>query len=255
MTANANVSTRWLDRVWSIGIHRPEKRSALDEAMFDALAKALEAPQNDPEAGAVLLHGTADCFCAGHDLAAFETLWPQPADGAVVRLLNALVRQKKALVAAVCGPAVGIGATMLLHADYVVAGQSATFRFPFVDLDIVPEAGATALLARRVGDLCARDWLLSGRTFDAEEALHRGFVSTVEPDADVLPVAARYAMKLADKPDGVVSAIRNLLVEGATRTAEAAILAELNGLNTRIPEVIASQKVSVHRRSEAKQTD
>ena len=153
----ANLTSELDGQVWSIGIDRPDKRNALNGTMFDALANALRLAQGDVRVHCVLLHGTGDCFCAGHDTAAFGALWPQSADGAVARCIRAFAEQPKPLVAAVNGAAVGFGATMLLHADWVVAGESAMFRFPFADLGIVPEAGATALLARRVGDLVARE--------------------------------------------------------------------------------------------------
>ncbi|MCE4574725.1 enoyl-CoA hydratase/isomerase family protein [Caballeronia sp. CLC5] len=227
-------------RIWSIGINRPQKRNALDAVMFDALADALLLAQRDIRVHCVLLHGTRDSFCSGHDTAAFETLWPQTGDGAVRRCIDAFLNQPKPLVAAVNGAAVGFGATMLLHADWVVAGESAMFRFPFADLGIVPEAGATALLARRVGDLTARDWLLSGRPITAAEALGHGFVSCVVADADVRAAANDYAMCLAAKPPGALQAARRLLLEGATLPAREAIENELVHLNAFIPAVVGT---------------
>lgn len=222
-------------RVWSIGIDRPTKRNALDEILFDGLANALSLAQEDPRIHCVLLRGSTDCFCSGHDIARFEALWPQPADGVVVRCIDALLNLSKPLIAAVCGPAVGFGATMLLHADWIVAGESATFRFPFTDLGIVPEAGATSLLARRVGDLAARDWLMSGRTISSEEAFRLGLVSCLRPDADVLSAANEYAAGLATKPLGALVATRRLLLEGANLNSRDAIDGELSYLNALIP--------------------
>jgi enoyl-CoA hydratase/carnithine racemase len=195
----------------TVGIRRPEKRNALDESMFAALAAVFEKANRSEDIAAVIIQGTSECFCAGHDLAAFERLWPQPNDGVIARCIGALIGLTKPMVAAVCGPAIGFGATLLLSADYVVAGESATFRFPFAQLGIVPEAGSSALLARRVGDLCARDWLMSGRVIDAPEALDKGFVSTVTADADVEATALRYAVNLASKPVNAVREIRQLI--------------------------------------------
>jgi enoyl-CoA hydratase/carnithine racemase len=224
------------DRVLTIGIDRPDKRNALDGAMFDALANALRLAQDDPQVHCVLLHGTGPHFCAGHDTAAFGALWPQPADGAIRRCIAAFAEQPKPLVAAVTGAAVGFGATLLLHADWVAAGESTVFRFPFADLGIVPEAGATALLARRVGDLAARDWLLSGRPITAAEAWRRGFVSCVMPDSDVLAASRDYAVRLAAKPHGALQSTRRLLLEGSSLSALDAIENELARLNVLIPE-------------------
>ncbi|MGV2293198.1 enoyl-CoA hydratase-related protein [Trinickia sp. YCB016] len=233
----AHITAELNGQIWSIGINRRDKRNALNGTMFDALANALRLAQDDVRVHCVLLHGTSDCFCSGHDTAAFGTLWPQAADGAVTRCIKAFADQPTPLVAAVSGAAVGFGATMLLHADYVVAGESAMFRFPFADLGIVPEAGATALLARRVGDLVARDWLMSGRPIGAAEALQRGFVSRVVPDAQVHQTASDYAASLASKPPSALQATRRLLREGATLSAGKAIESELSYLNAYIPAV------------------
>jgi enoyl-CoA hydratase/carnithine racemase len=152
---NQYILAQQLDSVMSIVLNRPEKRNALDESMFAALADAFVEARSNERVASVLIKGTPDCFCAGHDLAAFATLWPQQENGAIVKCITALLDLDKPLTAAVCGAAVGFGATLLLSADYIVASRSATFRFPFAQLGIVPEAGASALLARRVGDLHA----------------------------------------------------------------------------------------------------
>ncbi|MES2938683.1 MAG: enoyl-CoA hydratase-related protein [Pseudomonadota bacterium] len=229
------IHSRLEGAVWVIGIQRPDKRNALTGAMFAALAETLRLAQGDARVHALLLHGTDDCFCAGHDLRDFGVLWPQAPDGAVVRCIEAFATQPKPLVAAVNGPAVGFGATLLLHADHVVAGDDAVFRFPFVDLGIVPEAGATALLARRVGELRARDWLLSGRPVDSREALRRGLVSQRVAAAKVLDTAMERAALLARKNASATTAIRRMLQAGSTDTAEGAIGRELAALNQLIP--------------------
>lgn len=242
MTTSPYIAVTREDGVLFVQIQRPDKRNALDEAMFAALATAFTDAQHADDIAAVLIHGIAGCFSAGHDLAAFATLWPQPADGAIVRCIDALIQLHKPLIAAVDGAAVGFGATLLLHADYVAASARATFRFPFADLGIVPEAGSSALLARRVGDLCARDWLLSARVIDAHEALAKGFVSHVFADADTLSAATRYARQLAAKPAGATQQIRRLLDEGATRTASEAAAAEVDALNILIPAIAAHKR-------------
>lgn len=123
-----------------------------------------------------------------------------------------------------------------------MCGESAVFAFPFATLGIVPEAAATTLLARRVGDLRARDWLLSGRTVQPAEALQGGFVTHVVADRFVFQEAERYAAYLAQKPTGTLSRIRRLLRDGAARTPEAALTAELAALNELIPLLAASRR-------------
>lgn len=221
-----------------ITINRPEKRNAFDGEMFDALAKALRRAQDDSQVHCVVLLGQGEHFSAGHDMAAFATLWPQPEDGAVRRCMLAFAEQSKPFVVGVTGCAIGFGATMLLHADWIVAGQSAMFKFPFADLGIVPEAGSTTLLARRVGDLVARDWLLSARSVLADEALQRGFISCVLPDNDVPASAMAYAKSLVAKPPEALRASLGLLKADSTRSAVQAIEMELNLLNHFIPAVV-----------------
>jgi len=234
---SAQITAELAGQTWTIRIDRREKRNALNGAMFDALANALQLAEGDVRAHCVLLHGSDDCFCSGHDTAEFGALWPQAADGPVTRCIDAFAHQRLPLVAAVNGAAVGFGATMLLHADHIVAGDSAVFRFPFADLGIVPEAGATALLARRVGELVARDWLLSGRPISAAEALQQGFISRVTRDSEVRETANDYARTLASKPPSSLQATRRLLKEGMTSTAGEAIGRELSYLNSCIPAV------------------
>lgn len=229
------------DGILHVSIERPEKRNALDEAMFSALADKLTDVNEAANVAVVLIRGTADCFCAGHDRQLFGHLWPQPDNGVIARCMRAFLRLDKPLVAAVCGAAHGFGATLLLSADYVVCGENAVFAFPFATLGIVPEAAATTLLARRVGDLRARDWLLSGRTVQPQEALQAGLVTHVVADRFVFQEAERYAADLAQKPAGTLSRIRRLLRDGAARTPEAALAAELAALNELIPLLAASR--------------
>lgn len=236
------ITTEITDRVCTIGINRPEKRNALDGAMFHALADALHRAQEDANVHCVLVQGVGPHFSAGHDIAEFETLWPQAEDGAVRRCIAAFAELPKPLMAAVTGSAVGFGATLLLHADWVVAGESTSFRFPFADLGIVPEAGATALLARRVGELTARDWLLSARPVPAAEALRQGFVSSVMPDADVHAAARDYAARLAAKPQEALRTTRRLLQEGHQRSAMEAIDLEVAHLNVQIPAIAKASR-------------
>lgn len=233
--SDGSVTATLEGQVWRIGITRPARRNALNGVLFAALGHCLALAQSDERVHCVLLHGLPDCFCAGHDTGEFATQWPQSAAGPIARCIQALANLGKPLVAAVNGPAVGFGATLLLHADVVIAAEHAMFRFPFADLGIVPEAGATALLARRVGELCARDWLLSGRKIGAEEALQRGLVSRVVADADVLASAQAAASMLAAKPAAALQRTRQLLQLGSTSTGRRAILRELDALNHLIP--------------------
>ena len=128
--------------VRTLTFERPEKRNAFTAAMYDLLAAAPSAAADDADVRVVLLRGAAGAFTAGNVLAEFLSAPPDPASSPVVRFLHTLAEAPVPLVAAVDGPAVGIGCTLLLHCDLVYAAQDAVFRLPFVPLGLTPEAAA-----------------------------------------------------------------------------------------------------------------
>lgn len=191
-----------------IELARPERRNALREREYDALAELLAAAA--PSARAVVLSGRGASFCAGNDLAEFATAWPQPPHGPVWRFLVALAACPCPVLAAVHGAAVGIGATLLLHCDVVVARRDAFLAFPFLQLGIAVEGGSSLLLPARVGHLRAMDVLLSGRKLPADEALACGLVTTVVEDDPVAAALAR-ADAIAALPPAAVRATKRQL--------------------------------------------
>jgi enoyl-CoA hydratase/carnithine racemase len=183
--------------------------------MYLALAEALRGAASDGDVRAVLICSAGPVFCAGNDLAEFATEWPQPPDGPVLGFLRALHDLDKPVVAAVQGGAVGIGATMLLHCDLVVAAPMAFLQFPFVDLGIAPEGGSSILLPRLGGHARAMEILLTGRRVPAEEALALGLVSRIAGAAQ--DEAAALARDIAAKLPEAVRATRRLLRDDAVR--------------------------------------
>lgn len=196
--------------VLCLEIRRADKRNAIDLPMFDRLAQELTRADGDVAVKAVLLCGAGDGFSAGHDLQAFEQ-WPQSASDPVPRCLHALAGLRKPLVIAVQGWAVGIGATSLLHADWVLAAPGARLRFPFVDLGIAPEAGSSLLLARAVGSLRARQLLMSGEAVSSEQGLAWGLVTEVVPSDELRQRALDRARALGDKPAAIFGRIKTWL--------------------------------------------
>src|SRR3954465_7601731 len=150
--------------------------------MYRQLGAALASADADASVRAVLLHGTRDCFSAGNDLADF--LKPRAAgeDARAGHLFRRLARMKKPVVAAVNGPAIGIGSTLLLHCDLVYAGQGARVQLPFVALGLVPEFGSAFLPPLLAGYPRAAEVMLLGEPFTADKALELGMVSAVVPD-------------------------------------------------------------------------
>jgi enoyl-CoA hydratase/carnithine racemase len=205
-----DIDIRRDEGVLILEIDRAGKRNALDLPMFDTLAREFTAADTDHGVRAVLLCGAGDGFCAGHDLAAFEQ-WPQSPGDPVPRFLHALAGLRKPLVIAVQGWAVGIGATSLLHADWVVASPAASLRFPFLDLGIAPEAGSSLLLARAVGPLRARRLLLGAEPIDGETAHHWGLVTELQAPHHLRAAATERARKFAAKSPAMFRRIKNWL--------------------------------------------
>ncbi|WP_394831355.1 enoyl-CoA hydratase [Pendulispora rubella] len=213
------------DHVLELTLDRPKKKNALSFAMYEALAEALQSAQKNPAVRVVLLHATGDSFCSGNDINDFLSGTNlDPTTAPTIRFIEALVALDKPLVAAVQGAAVGIGTTMLLHADLVYAHESARFSVPFVGLGLVPEAASSLLLPRRVGPAAASDLLLRGTVIDAVRAAAIGLVNeVVRAPADLLAVARERANDVAAKPPRAVR-----LTKALTRSPQAEVLARVH---------------------------
>jgi len=186
--------------VLGLGFDRPERRNAITTQMYRLLADALGAAASSPEIRVVVLHGHPDVFTAGNDLNDFLKNPPAAEDSPVLRFLAAISRFEKPLIAAVNGPAVGVGTTMLLHCDLVYAGADAQFSLPFASLGLCPEAGSSLLLPVLAGYARAAEKLLFGEPFGADEAREMGLVNKVVPAAQVLDYALERAQLLACQP-------------------------------------------------------
>ena len=141
-----------------VQFNRPAKKNAMTMAMYTGLADLLNEADQDDNINVVLLHGAGDSFSAGNDLEDFAKNPPGSGDSPQARLINALIRFSKPLVAAVHGVAIGGGTTILTHFDFVYAAESARFQIPFINLALVPEFGSSFLLPRQIG------YLQAGRT-------------------------------------------------------------------------------------------
>ncbi len=191
-------------------LDRPDKKNALTVAMYAALADAVVSAEADG-VGALLMTARGDAFTAGNDLRDFLDRPPHGDDAPVIRFLHGLVRTDVPIVAAVRGPAVGIGTTMLLHCDLVYAAPTAAFTLPFVDLGIVPEAASSVLLPRRIGRARAAAALFLGRPIDAQAAFADGLVTEVVADAELDATAEAAARAIAAKPRQAVRETKRLL--------------------------------------------
>lgn len=178
MTDQILIDTQ--NRVTTVTINRPEKRGAINQAMYAAMADALIQYGHDDDVRAFVITGTGEYFTSGNDLADFST---GGGDGdelpPVARFLDAIQTCAKPVIGAVNGPAIGVGLTMLLHCDLVYAAEPATFAAPFVGLGLVPEAASSMLLPAAVGMAVANDVFLTGRALTSEEALRFGLVARI----------------------------------------------------------------------------
>ena len=188
------------DGILTITFNRPEKKNAITAAMYQALADALHAGENDPVVRVMLIVGQPEIFTAGNDLDDFLNAPPHSDDSPVFRFLQIISTAQKPIVAVVRGAAVGVGTTLLLHCDLVYAGRGAKFSLPFVQLGLCPEAASSLLLPRLIGYRQAAAKLLLGEPFGADEALAIGFVNQVLDDDAVLAHAEKQARKLAALP-------------------------------------------------------
>ena len=212
--------------VLTIELNRPAKKNAITADMYGALADALIEARESREIRAVILTGQSDIFTAGNDLQDFIDHPPERDDSPVFRFLKELSHAPKPLVASVCGAAVGVGTTLLLHCDLVFAGDNARFSLPFAQLGLVPEAASSLLLPALIGYQRAAERLLLGEPFGAEEALKMGLVSAVLPADAVLRHARQQANKLVALPAAAVRATKRLMKHGRTEAIESRMTLE-----------------------------
>src|SRR3954469_21612272 len=204
--------------VLAITLARPERRNAITVAMYAALAEAVESAADDDSIRLISFQGEGQDFAAGNDLADFLTALPRDTtDIPVWRLLRALAQCKTPLIAAVHGNCVGIGTTMLLHCDLVVAEEGARFSLPFVDLALVPEAASTLLLPALAGRQGTARYLLLGEPFGVEEAQSIGLVSHSVPAGELQSALSDIIGRLLAKPPEALRQTQRLLREGTSR--------------------------------------
>jgi len=197
----------------TVRMNRPDKKNALTASMYDAMAEALESANNHADIRCVVIAGGPGAFSAGNDL---QELLQAATSGeglgpAVVRFLHTLAHCQRPLVAAVQGVAVGVGTTMLLHCDHVVAGSDARFSTPFASLGLVPEAASSLLAPRLMGHQRAFAFLAMGRSLDAAAAHACGLVNTIVAPGDVDAEAMTAAREIAALPAEAITAARRLM--------------------------------------------
>ncbi len=214
------ITTELNDNVLTITLNRPERLNAFTATMGDELRAAFDTADADDEVRAVIVTGAGRGFCAGADLErggetftgrARDGSDPVPRDGGG-RLTLRIFECTKPVIAAINGPAVGIGATMTLPMDVRLASESARVGFVFSRRGIVPEACSSWFLPRLVGISRAMEWVATGRVFDAKDALEGGLVRSVHPAGELLDAAGALAREIVDNAAPVSVALARMMM-------------------------------------------
>jgi enoyl-CoA hydratase/carnithine racemase len=219
--ADSTISTELADRVLTITLDRPDRLNAFTVPMQRELCGAFDRADADPDVRVVVVTGRGRGFCAGADLSAGGDTFAVEAGEREVEAVDALPAHRdegglvalriyscsKPVIGAVNGPAVGVGATMTLPMDMRLASGNARFGFVFARRGIVPEACSSWFLPRVVGISTALEWTMTGRVFDATEALDRGLVRSVHSPDDLLPAAYAIAEEIATQTSAVSVAL------------------------------------------------
>ncbi len=214
----SDIITETAGGVMRLRLNRPGKKNALTKAMYADLTAGLIAAGADETVSSVVISGEGADFCAGNDIFDFAQEFPaMQASGApldelpVFRFLKALTFFEKPLIAAVHGQAVGVGVTLLLHCDLVVAADDVRLTLPFLKLGLVPEAGSTLLLPQRIGHARAFAWMALGEAVGAEQALALGLANRVAPRGDIDAVAGEMAAKIGRLSPGALRHTKALM--------------------------------------------
>jgi enoyl-CoA hydratase/carnithine racemase len=229
------------DGVLTITLNRVEKKNAFTSAMYATCADALAQAKGDATVRVVVIQGHLTVFCAGNDIADFLNNPTPGLNGPVLRFIRELVAFPKPLLAAVCGPAVGIGTTMLFHCDLVYAGDNAAFAMPFVNLGVCPEAASSVLVPQMLGYHRAAEVLLLGEPFMAEAALEVGLINRIVPPTEANTLAQAQARKLAGKPLASLMETKRLMKKGLMAQVQAAVEEEAHSFGRMMGEPAARE--------------
>ena len=242
-----SIRTATFNKVLTIEIARPEKKNALTQAMYSAMADALVAANTDAGVRAVLITGQPGVFTSGNDIEDFMQRPPAGGEGdegapmpPVIRFMHALMDCEKPVVAAVTGAAVGIGTTMLLHCDLVYVSDEARLAMPFVSLGLVPEYASSLLLPALLGHAKAAEKLMLGEPFSGSDAVDCGLANAVLPAAEVVNHARRMAERFNNLPPQAVRETKRLMREPQKARIREVMAAEsaLFGARLRSPEAM-----------------
>ena len=240
----SDIITEHSGSILRVQLNRPAKKNAMTSNMYVTLADLLNGAAKDDRTRVVLWHGAGDSFCAGNDVEDFLKNPPGPGESPQAILMKALLNLDKPLVAAVHGAAIGGGTTMLMHCDFVYAGESAKFQMPFINLGLVPEFGTTCSVPACFGYVRAAELILLGVPFEAKRAAELGLVTQVVPDQKLLATATETAQKLAEKPASALRACKRLMKQSSREQLEQAMKVENEEFTSRLHSAEAKEAMN-----------
>ncbi|MCK7552647.1 enoyl-CoA hydratase [Marinobacter goseongensis] len=246
------VLTEQQGHVLVVRINRPDRKNALTHAMYTALGDAVEQLHENAAIRCVLFTGSEECFTAGNDLSDFAAGLPGAFEETPVgRFLFLLATATKPAVAAVNGPAVGIGTTLLLHCDMVFAGNNARFQMPFANLGLCPEGGSSLLLPSWLGRVRAAELLMLGGAFTADDAYRLGLINRICEPADTEATALDTCQKLAAQAPAALRATKELLNRPTLEELKTTMLVEGKKFSERLksPEAAEAFKAFMEKRT------
>ena len=210
MSEQKNVLVEQTGYICQIRLNRPDRKNAINHAMYRTLQNALAVADSDESVRVILICGHPDVFSAGNDLMDFATI-NEDELAPVISFLRQLIATRKPVVAAVEGLAIGVGVTMLLHCDLVYAAENTHFRLPFVNLGVVPEAASSLIMPSLMGRQKASELLLLGDFFDCQHARECGIVNAILPEGGVIEHARAKAEQLVQQPQKALRLSKRLL--------------------------------------------
>lgn len=239
-----HIITSQKQAVFEIEISRLEAKNALSVDMYESLVEAINYFVNNSDLNVAIIRGSNQCFCAGNDLKDFLASAELNAEHPTVQFINAIAHCPKPIVAAVAGPAIGIGTTMLMHCDLVYAAQDTKFQLPFAHLGLCPEAGSSLLLSQTVGHVKAFEYLVLGRSFNAEDAFRLNIINQIIPAERLFTEVTQIAQQLSQLPTGAVMQAKRLMTERRRAPLDAAIAEELSVFGELLTSEDCQQRVA-----------
>lgn len=209
-----------------IQFNRPKYKNALTEQMYQDLTRFLLEAEQDSNINAIMLTGDENDFCAGNDLNDFINNPPKNTQANAFIFLLTLNRLSKPLVAGVSGSAIGIGTTMLLHCDYVVAAKESVFKMPFVSLGCTPEGGSSLILPMLIGQRKSAQLLMLGESFNENQAQEFDIINQVCNSGECLQSTLDVAKRMANQPPAAIQAAKQIMKANVVNQIEQTILGE-----------------------------